>query len=618
MRGRDFLDKMELVSPIYVEGADRTPIIRPKQWPKFVVAAACLCLMVWGAWSFTGGFGREPGYVAGPGESQGLERASIEVDGMTLEPCPGTLGFDECWVRRSGEPDAAIWLYYTRRENGQYRLVAESWWNAKSAAPYEADLDGDGVKELIFNLNYEDGFREIQIIRHRDGEIQNWYFNNEFLRDHWEEQGLTVLDGATEHIRSYYDPNRGIVLEADCYDSTGKEVLSVEVFQDLEHFKYFIDERHTYADEIGEPTPQPTENHDDVASIAPEPCPATLGFENCVMTWEELPTGVTTWRFYAVEDGQYLPIARTGNYGYEPDVYRVDLDGDGVDELVCNREWAGGDQDVIVYRNKNGQIEQGWLDLDVDNWLDICAKEGLSVRYGSEDIICSHYDPEQGFVLNAHPVDKNGEDVFKIATFQGLEYFAFEPYDPAVIPLGVATVKAEPEPCPATLGFENCIVTWKESSTWGTTIWRFYAQGDGQYQLIADARNLGDEPDVYRVDLDGDGVDELICNQEFADGNRDVIVYRNRDGRIEQGWLNTVKINDQIEAWAGEGLDMTYAVGAVAIYYDPAQGFVLNSHFRDKNGEDVLKTATFQGLEHFLFGGYVPAVYDEEDPVAFW
>ena len=33
MRGRELLDKMELVSPVYVDGADETPIIRAKRWP---------------------------------------------------------------------------------------------------------------------------------------------------------------------------------------------------------------------------------------------------------------------------------------------------------------------------------------------------------------------------------------------------------------------------------------------------------------------------------------------------------------------------------------------------------------------------------------------------------
>lgn len=601
MRGRDFLDKMELVSPIYVEGADRTPIIRPKQWPKFVVAAACLCLMAWGAWSFTGGFGREPGYAAGPGDSEGPERAQIEVDGMTLEPCPGTLGFDECWVRRSGEPDAAIWLYYTRREDGQYRLVAESWWNAKSAAPYEADLDGDGVKELIFNLNYEDGFREIQIIRHGDGEIQNWYFNNEFLRDHWEEQGLTVLDGATEHIRSYYDPDRGIVLEADCHDATGKEVLSVEVFHDLEHFKYFTDERHTYADEIGEPNPQPT---DEIGMLIIEECPPTLGFDECWVAHKKEASGVHSGYFYArMDDGTIRCIAKACSCFDDLDVYRVDLDGDGIEELICNNTFGDGVEDASIYRNygtgtdpynlsaygiDNIGIEVGWL---APGFWDLYGFETM----GAASARTVRYDPERGVVATGY--DLEGKPKEEIVQEDFIRFGSYEPpFDAPEIMACIA-----PEHCPATLGFENCVMTWEEEQ--GVTTWRFYAQEDGQYRFIAETWNDRNEPDVYRVDLDGDGVDELICNRSFSDGEQGIIVYRNRDGQIERGWLNT---SGQFDEWVKEGLDAINGVDAYTVHYDPEQGFVLNAHFRDKNGEDVLKTATFQGLEHVVFGQYGP------------
>ena len=140
------------------------------------------------------------------------------------------------------------------------------------------------------------------------------------------------------------------------------------------------------------------------------------------------------WRFYAQEDGQYRLIAETTwNDGNEPDVYRVDLDGDGVDELICNVAWAGCGQDFIVYRNRDGEIERGWWDWGylLDDW----AREGLtpaeSLRF---------YDPERGFVLDAYCWDENEEKVHRTETAQGLEHFVFEPYDPAVIPLGVAPI----------------------------------------------------------------------------------------------------------------------------------------------------------------------------------
>lgn len=44
MRGNEFLDKMELIDPAYVEAADKKPKKQPS-WVRWVAAAACLCLV---------------------------------------------------------------------------------------------------------------------------------------------------------------------------------------------------------------------------------------------------------------------------------------------------------------------------------------------------------------------------------------------------------------------------------------------------------------------------------------------------------------------------------------------------------------------------------------------
>ena len=71
--------------------------------------------------------------------------------------------------------------------------------------------------------------------------------------------------------------------------------------------------------------------------------------------------------------GGYTPIG--GSFGYTIDDHVVDLDGDGVTELVCNCQYgADGAQRVFVYRLKNGAVEQGFYDSvystlpDYNNW----------------------------------------------------------------------------------------------------------------------------------------------------------------------------------------------------------------------------------------------------------
>ena len=46
MRGNEFLDKMELIDPAYVEAADTKPRKKKNTWLKWGVMAACLCIIV--------------------------------------------------------------------------------------------------------------------------------------------------------------------------------------------------------------------------------------------------------------------------------------------------------------------------------------------------------------------------------------------------------------------------------------------------------------------------------------------------------------------------------------------------------------------------------------------
>ncbi len=54
MRGNEFLDKMELIDPAYVEAADAKPKKRKTVWVKWGAMAACLCLVVAGTFMMPG------------------------------------------------------------------------------------------------------------------------------------------------------------------------------------------------------------------------------------------------------------------------------------------------------------------------------------------------------------------------------------------------------------------------------------------------------------------------------------------------------------------------------------------------------------------------------------
>lgn len=436
MRGRELLDKMELVSPVYVDGADETPIIRAKRWPKAAVAAACLCLVAWGAWGLSGGPGQSgPGPAPGPVDTANVDvlsaqaratrppDASIGVVNSSrgLEPCHGILGLEECWVRREGPEDAANWWYYVPNGDGTYRLVAESWWNAKSAALYEVDLDGDGIEELIFNLVYDDGLREVQVVRSRNGELEEGYFDNEFLRSLWAGQGADGLQRSS--YWSWYDPEQGFVVEHSGLDADGKEIQTVDVFQDLEHFKFHacsisINSEQYY--EMDKITEGPTRDT--------EPCGSVLGLGDLGLecrVGRVASMGVNSWEYIVLSPSKIYgcQVAQTWNTGDEPDIYRVDVDGDGVEDLVCNNVYGDGSMDVRIYRRHGGKVERGWL--KVDHWIELWAQEGLTVTGPAGGFPACRYDPEQGFVLEALCKDENGGEVRRTAVVQNMEYFEF-------------------------------------------------------------------------------------------------------------------------------------------------------------------------------------------------
>ena len=54
MRGKEFLDKMDLIDPAYVEAADTTPVNRKNTWIKWCAVAACFCFVMVGLFPLFG------------------------------------------------------------------------------------------------------------------------------------------------------------------------------------------------------------------------------------------------------------------------------------------------------------------------------------------------------------------------------------------------------------------------------------------------------------------------------------------------------------------------------------------------------------------------------------
>lgn len=141
------------------------------------------------------------------------------------------------------------------------------------------------------------------------------------------------------------------------------------------------------------------------------------------------------------------------------------------------------------------------------------------------------------------------------------------------------------------LGFENYHVTMEQVTPW-TIVWHFWVELDGEERCVAET--FGDEHSfgAYSVDIDGDGVPELITNNEFGEGACKVYVYKNAGREIMEGTASWKYYEDEL------GFDMTVGAAMIAEeHYDAeANEFVVTNY-----GTEEEKTVTFTGLEHFIF-----------------
>lgn len=135
------------------------------------------------------------------------------------------------------------------------------------------------------------------------------------------------------------------------------------------------------------------------------------------------------------------------------------------------------------------------------------------------------------------------------------------------------------------LGFNDWYLE-KESQGDVFNIWTFYTS-EGEPFAVQFGFDNSSEPVYYVDDFDGDGSDDIICNNQFGgDGAMRVYVFRNNGNTIEVGQ----------EAVSGELCVMGYNV-----VYDSEKKKVLFSNYADDTDE-VLTSDDFE---------FVP--YDEAD-----
>ncbi len=260
------------------------------------------------------------------------------------------------------------------------------------------------------------------------------------------------------------------------------------------------------------------------------------------------------WHFYVAVDGAERCVAEV--FGF-PDsgmgAYSVDLDGDGVPEVVTNNIYGGdGVTEVKVYRYFDGDF---WVGEIPASWLEDLGFEDLAWVQS----VSQRYDPEKN-VFEVINYAGGGE---RRETFTGLGPLRFRRFaESATDHMGYLPLTYdELEPTDARpvenvlgqsgykVGIEHTDPGW-DGQDW----WHFWVELDGRLTCVAEVpARPGEEPEVYSSDIDGDGTPELISIlPESPVGGIVSIVSRGPDGRLRDYGVNP-DMQEEIKSHGPEG-----------------------------------------------------------------
>ena len=281
-----------------------------------------------------------------------------------------------------------------------------------------------------------------------------------------------------------------------------------------------------------------------------------MGFADYRVTVDADPDGGSTWHFWLDLTGWPMCVAEAIGPGGEPDVYGVDLDGDGRDELVANNVSVTGEETVSVYRYRDGQFYVGWID---ESFYD---KVGFTDREGG-GAVNARYDPEKNvFQVEYAPA---GQTTVRAVTFSGAERLIFRRYAAAEAdhfaprPLSYDELEhTDKKPLETLFWYEDYRVGIEHTAQ--QDIWHFFLG----IQCLAEAEaRPGGTPEVFSAQLNGDepGMPDLVVNR--PDGT--VKVYADLDHDIKELTLR----GDVLEAALAHAPGGS---GTVTARFDPATG----------------------------------------------
>lgn len=139
-----------------------------------------------------------------------------------------------------------------------------------------------------------------------------------------------------------------------------------------------------------------------------------IGFENCYCIKAAVAGNHTGWAFY---NGDNKQIAY--QFGYEcqdkPEYYLKDLDGDGIEEMICNCVYgADGAERVFIFKNNNGVAMIGKCKSEI-------VAASIDAEIHGANKYSEYYDKDSGTLIFRISVDNKSREM-------NIEDFTFEEY----------------------------------------------------------------------------------------------------------------------------------------------------------------------------------------------
>ncbi len=377
------------------------------------------------------------------------------------------------------------------------------------------------------------------------------------------------------------------------------------------------------------PGEEPEESPAPTVSASPETLNARQALYRAISQEEDIkfiyPDTVVT---ASVDD--LRPITVNDNDKVRPEKFTVlDMNGDGAEEVLL---WvdAGGSWTVVLGCEDGevwGVCYYGRVFDPVNMKTDGTAPNSSSAAESGvgrlrfplgngasdiEDVL--HVKPLEGGEATDMVYTVNGEEVTKAeydeayAAWEALPKAVWYDFTQENIDAILGGDQSElpergetGEVLTGVMGFDQVRVVEEYNMPPGFFVKHYVTKIGGRDVCVGESFGYTDDDSVgaWVRDLDGDGVTELICVNQFNIGGRlTAYVYRNHGGAIETGGIDEDYYRDQL-GWKLEANGLTYRPEEC---YDPDRNVFVAADYGV--GGEARATAELSGLDYFIFSPF--------------